>query len=456
MLIMSSSVNLKKLSLFTISWPIFVESALHMFLRTSDTFMLSSVGDDAVAAVGVANQIIMFNVIIMNFVSVGAAIVIAQYLGAKLRDEIPRLVAAAIPLNFLFGLVLSLIIVLFNSPLLSIFGLEEALFSQAKIYLIIVGGTLFIQAVMITISAVIQVHGFTRDTMLVVIGMNLFHVALNYCFIYGALGFPQLGVTGVAISTLISQILGLIANFIVLKKRVQIKLLWKDIVRWKREHVTKILKVGMPSSASQLSYFASQIVITIFIASLGSELLTTRIYTQNIIFFVATLAISLGRGLQIIVGHLIGAGEFEEANRQVMRNLGRSLILTLCAMSIIVFFRYPLLKLFTHDPDILSIGAVLIVLGLLMEPGRNFNILLERSLQATGDMRFTMGTSVILIWVFSIPLTYLLGIHWGYGLIGMWVAMIADEWVRGFTLFLRWRSKAWMKMALVKHESKET
>ncbi|MEX1029716.1 MAG: MATE family efflux transporter [Paenibacillaceae bacterium] len=453
---MSSNISVRKLSLFTISWPIFVETALQMFLRTSDTFMLSSVGDDAVAAVGVANQIIMFNVIIMNFVSVGAAIVIAQYLGAKMRDEIPRLVATALPLNFLFGLLLSAIIVFFNTSLLGIFGLEEALFSQAKIYLIIVGGTLFVQAVMITISAIVQVHGFTRDTMVVVIGMNLFHVALNYCFIYGAIGFPQLGVTGVAISTLISQILGLTANLLVLNRRVQIKLLWKDIVRWKRDHVTKILKVGIPSSASQLSYFASQIVTTIFIASLGSELLTTRIYTQNIMFFVMILAISLGRGLQIIVGHLIGAREFEEANKQVMLNLGRSLILTLCAMSIIAIFRYPLLKLFTHDPDILSIGAVLILLGFLMEPGRNFNILLERSLQATGDMRFTMGTSVIVIWVFSIPLIYLLGLHWSYGLIGMWVGLIADEWVRGFILFLRWKSKAWVHKALVKKDLKKT
>src|SRR5690554_2889077 len=129
---MSTSINVKKLSLFTISWPIFVETALHTFLRTSDTFMLSSVGDDAVAAVGVANQIIMFNVIIMTFVSVGAAIIIAQYLGAKLTDDIPSLVATAIPLNFIFGLVLSLINIFFHSFLLGIFGLEEALLEQAR------------------------------------------------------------------------------------------------------------------------------------------------------------------------------------------------------------------------------------------------------------------------------------------------------------------------------------
>ncbi len=453
---MSNNLDVKKLSLFTIAWPIFVESALHMFLRTSDTFMLSRVGDDAVAAVGVANQIIMFMVIIMSFVSVGAAVVIAQYLGAKKRDEIPRLVTTAIPLNFLFGLFLSVMIVSFGSPLLGLFGLEEALFSQAKIYLLIVGGTLFLQAVMITISAVVQSHGFTRDTMMVVVGMNVLHVILNYCFIYGAIGFPQLGVLGVAISTLISQTLGLAANIVVLNRRVQIKLLWKDLVRWKREHVIKILMVGLPSSASQISYFASQIVTTIFIASLGAEMLTTKIYAQNVMFFVMILTISLGRGLQIIVGHLIGAGEHEEAYKQVFRNLIRSIVLTLCMMSILAIFREPLLRLFTDDPEILALGATLLLLGFLMEPGRNFNILLERSLQATGDMRFTMLVSVIVIWVFSIPLIYILGIHLGYGLLGIWIAFIVDEWVRGLILCLRWKSKAWVHKALVKSDVKET
>jgi len=453
---MESKIKVKKLSLYTIAWPIFIESALHMFLRTSDTFMLSRVSDEAVAAVGVANQLIMFSFIMMNFVAVGAAVVISQYLGAQKNDEIPKLVATAIPLNFLFGLLISILLVSFNTSLLGIFGLDEALLSQAKVYLFIVGGFIFLQAVMITVSAIIQAHGFTRDTMLVVVGMNLLNIALNYCFIYGAVGFPQLGVTGVAIATVISQILGLVVNLLILNRRVNVKLLWKDLVKWQRDHVVKILKVGVPSSASQLSYFGSQIVTTIFIASLGAELLTTRIYTQNILFFVTVLAISLGRALQIIVGHMVGAGDHEETYRTVFKNLVRSFVITLCAMTIITLFSKPLLSLFTDDPVIISLGATLLLMGFLLEPGRNFNVLLERSLQATGDARFTMGTSVIVIWIFSIPLIYFLGIHLGYGLIGIWVAFIADEWIRGFILFLRWKSKVWVQKALVKRDLKES
>ncbi|KKI90825.1 transporter [Bacillus sp. SA1-12] len=453
---MDNKNSVIKLSLFAITWPIFIESALQMFLRTADTFMLSKVSDSAVAAVGVANQIIMFTFLLFNFVAVGSAVVITQYLGAQKRDEIGKLAATSISLNLLFGVLISLVMIFFCNPILHMFDLDPSLFSLAKSYLLIAGGSLFIQAVMITITAIIQSHGFTKYTMFVALGINAIHIVGNYLFIYGALGVPKLGVVGVAISTVISICIGLFINLLVLTKKVHVKIIWKNLFSWNKDHVKKILKIGIPASASNLSYSANQIVTTAFIVSLGSEMLSTRIYTQNIMFFIMILAISLGRGVQIIIGHLVGAGEKEEAYKQAFLNLRRSMIITLTAVLIICLFRNQLLSLFTDDSDIISLGSVLLLMGFLLEPGRNFNIFLERSLQAAGDARFSMFVSIFVIWCFSVPLTYLLGIHLGYGLIGMWVAFIADEWVRGLILCLRWKSRTWENKALIKHENKGT
>jgi Na+-driven multidrug efflux pump len=164
----------------------------------------------------------------------------------------------------------------------------------------------------------------------------------------------------------------------------------------------------------------------------------------------------MGRGVQIIIGHLVGAGEKEEAYKQTFLNLRRSLLITMGAVLIICLFRNQLLSLFTNDNDIISLGSMLLLMGFLLEPGRNFNILLERSLQAAGDARFSMSVSIIVIWCFSVPLTYLLGIYFGYGLIGIWVAFIADKWVRGVILFLRWKSKIWETKSLIKRENEKT
>ena len=143
-----------KLSLLAITWPIFVESALQMFLRTSDTFMLSKVSDGAVAAVGVANQIIMFAVLMFNFVALGSAVVISQYLGARRQHEIGRLAGSSLALNFLFGLVVSVVVMMLSGPLLRIFDLDPSLFGQAKKYLLIAGGARISPATASKLSAV--------------------------------------------------------------------------------------------------------------------------------------------------------------------------------------------------------------------------------------------------------------------------------------------------------------
>jgi Na+-driven multidrug efflux pump len=279
----------RSMSLFAISWPIFVESALQMLLRISDTFMLSKVSDDAVAAVGVASQIILFAVLLFNVISYGASIVISQYLGAGRGREVQRLAGAAIGLNTLFGLIVSALVAGFSGPLLRIFGLEPALLQDAQRFLWIAGGALAVQAVLSAVVAIIQAHGFTRSTMVVTIGMNVLNVCGNYLVIYGPLGFPKLGVPGVALSTVLAQLAGLAANVYLLKKHAGVDLNMARLTRWKRKHVRQVLSIGFPSSINNLSYSASQLVTTAFITTLGASMLSTKIYTQNITFLIEAL-----------------------------------------------------------------------------------------------------------------------------------------------------------------------
>jgi putative MATE family efflux protein len=447
--------EVKKLSLFAITWPIFIETFLHMSLRIADTFMLSFISDEAVAAVGVSNQIVMFMFFLFQFGATGAGVVIAQYLGANKYNDVRKFAWNAITFNFLFGLIISIIMILFSKTFLGFFNLEPALFHQARSFLLIVGGALFLQAMMLTISAIIQAHGFTRDTMFVTVGMNIINIIGNYLLIFGALGFPQLGVVGVAVATVASQFLGLIINFMILFKRVDVRLHIKDMIDWNKERLYQILSIGVPSAIGNLSYSLSQIVTTGFIVSLGQEMLTTRIYTLNILFFAIVISISLGRGTQIIIGHLVGAGEFEQAYKTALKNLRMSMLLCLGVAIILILAREPLFSLFTDNPLIISTGGMLLLMGIFLEPGRCFNIVLGQAIQATGDARYLMMVTIIIIWCFSVPLYYLLGIQLGYGLIGIWLAFVVDEWLRGLVLFGRWKSRVWEKKVLVKKEKQK-
>lgn len=442
----------RKLSLFAVTWPLLIEFFLQILMGSMDTLMLSDVSDGAVAAVGVANQLVFIAIILFGFVATGTGVVVAQYLGARKYVEASRVSALSVSVNLLFGLLVTLLLVLFKDEFLQLMKLPPELTDYANRYLTIVGGTLFVQAMLFTVSAVIRSNGFTRDAMLVSLGMNLLHVVGNYLFIYGEFGVPQLGVTGVAISTAVSRTLSLAVAFVILYRRIQYPIGWKDYVTFSASHLGKVLKIGIPSAGEQLSYQMSQVLITFMITLLGTTALATRVYAMNIMFFIMLFGLAIGQGMQIIVGHLIGAGKKEEAFRQVLRGLRWSLLITLLIAMAAALFREQLIGIFTDDPKIVAVGSALLAFTIVLEPGRTFNLVVISSLRAAGDAQFPVIMGILSMWGVSVTLSYYLGIHLQMGLLGVWIAFAADEWLRGILMYWRWKSRIWEKKSLVLSE----
>src|SRR5262245_9535202 len=134
------------LRLFRLTWPIFLELFLFMLMGTADTLMLSGVSDDAVSAVGVVNQYIYICILVMEVISNGASIVVAQYLGARRTQEASRIAALSITLNFMLGLFVSAGLLMFGDAILGRMNLEGQVLAYARTYMDIAGGFLFLQA----------------------------------------------------------------------------------------------------------------------------------------------------------------------------------------------------------------------------------------------------------------------------------------------------------------------
>jgi Na+-driven multidrug efflux pump len=115
----------------------------------------------------------------------------------------------------------------------------------------------------------------------------------------------------------------------------------------------------------------------------------------------------------------------------------------------VILLREPLVGLFTDNADIIRLSGQVIVVGFLLETGRNFNLVLVHSLRAAGDARFTLYMGFFSMVCMSVPLGYFLVFRMNMGLAGVWFAVAADEWTRGIAMSLRWRSRAWEKQSLV-------
>lgn len=439
----------KQVGLLALTWPIFIELFLHMLMGSTDTFMLSHISDDAVAAVGVANQLVFFMILVFGFVATGTAVLVSQNLGAGLQVDARRISGLSLSLNLIFGVVMSIIVVGFNEVFLEMFNLTPEINRLAQQYLVIVGGTLFTQALLVTASAILRANGLTKEAMFISIIMNIIHLAGNSLFIFGLFGVPEMGVQGVAISTAISRTIAVLLIFRLLYRRLPIKIALADYLNFDKSFIKKILKIGLPSAGENVLYNTSQMAITVIIGLLGAMALTTRVYTFNIMSFMMLFGIAIGQGTQILIGYKVGAREFDKAYHQLLRSLKLSIMITMAITLVIVSIREPILGIFTDNKDIIREGSKVLLLCLLLEPGRTFNIVVISSLRAAGDAVFPVKMALVSMWGISVPLAYFLGIHMGFGLSGIWMAFIIDEWFRGIIMYIRWRSRVWEKKVLV-------
>lgn len=420
-----------------------------MLMGNADTLMLSQYSDNSVAAVGVANQILNVLIVMFGFIATGTIVLITQNVGANNRKSALEIAQVSIAANLILGIVIGLLVIVFSEPLLNMMNLPESLQPEANTYLRLVGGFCFSQALIMTIGSVLKSYGFTKDTMYITIGMNILNVIGNYIFIYGPFGLPVLGVEGVAISTVVSRFIGLIAISYLLVKRISFETKLLHVFQLPVSHLKNLLKIGVPSAGEHLSYNGSQIVITIFITMLGAEALTTKVYAQNLMMFIFLFSLAISQGNQILIGQMSGAREYDRAYKRCIQTLYWAIGMSTVIGILFWIFTDSLFGIFTSNQEILQIGATLLLLTIILEPGRAFNLVIISALRATGDVKFPVYMGIMSMWGVSVPLAYILGIHFGLGLAGIWIAFIADEWLRGVLMLIRWRSKVWVNKGFI-------
>ncbi|MEK3889226.1 MATE family efflux transporter [Bacillus sp. FSL K6-3431] len=448
-----SNDKVQKITLFALTWPIFIEIILNRLMGIVDTLMLSHYSDDAVAAVGFSNQLIMMTIMLCSMLTIGTTILVSRHLGAKEYKSASEIARVSISLNFLFGLFIGVILIVFASGLLKLMGLPKELMKDATVYLIIIGGCSFIQSLMLTVSAIIRGHGFTKQVMYVITGVNILNIVGNYLFIFGPFGIPVLGVQGVAIATVVSRIIGVIVLFIILVKWIGETIPLSKLFHLPKQHVKSLLKIGIPSSVDSAAWNLQMVVITVFIALLGTVALTTNVYSTNIRVFVTAFSGAIGQGTLILISRKIGARNLDGAYQQSIRLYKIAAMVALGVATVFYIFSKPILGIFTDNPDILTLGTTLLLLTLLLEPGRALNLVFNNSLKAAGDINYPVIVGILGMWLISVPLAYILGIHFGLGLIGVWIGFIVDEWVRGIILMRRWRLRGWENMATDNHKN---
>nr|WP_319553023.1 MATE family efflux transporter [uncultured Vibrio sp.] len=434
----------QRMSIVTLAWPILVEILLRTALGTSDVFMLSGYSDKAVSAVGVITQLTFFLIIVSTFVSSGTGILIAQYNGADREKDSVDVGVASVVLSVIVGIFLSVIAVLGAIFFLPYYGLEAQVEEYARNYLLISGSLTFNVTIGIVLTTILRSHGFSRSPMVVNLFSGVLNVAGNYIALYQPFGLPVYGVEGVAVATVVSQVVGTLMLLVVVA-RSSIQLPMSTMKKVPADIYKKILKIGGMNAGEVLSYNIAQICIVYFVVQMGTASLAAFTYAQNIARFSFAFALAIGQAAQIQTGYYIGKGWVTSILKRIQIYFLVGFVASTVATSVIYVFREDILRVFTEQPEILALAGSLVLGSILLEAGRVFNLIFIAGLKGAGDIKFPVQMGIVSMWGLGVLFSYILGIHMGYGVVGAWMAIALDEWVRGIIMARRWRSQVWTK-----------
>lgn len=438
-----ASIKIQEKSLLKLTIPIFLELLLMTVVGNVDIIMVSKYSEKGVGVLGGMTQILQTQNIIFSFISIGTGILISQYIGAKKDKKIYEVIWVSLILTLILGVIIGGAAVISAHEILRKVKLSEELIDLGLNYFKLVGGLCIFQGVTLTASVVLRSFGFTKIPLLVNVAINLLNILGNGMFLFGWLGAPILGVTGVGISTVVSRMIGVVIIIRTLKVYCKFSINSKKISKFPMDILKYIAKIGVPSGAEHLCWNTAQIVILSMVNTMGTENIAARTYLNLITSFLMMFSIALGQGTAILNGRLIGAKKIKEAYLQCIHSVKISMIAVIFIVVTLLICQNPILNFFTTDPVIIKICKKVLWTFLFIETGRTFNIVIINSLHAAGDVKFPMFAGIFCMFGVAVTLSYILGIKLEMALIGIWIANGADEWIRGLIMLKRWKGMQW-------------
>ena len=444
--------SVKKLSLRSLAIPILVEQILRNLMGTVNVFMLGRISDDAVAAVGVANQIMNIVVCAFTFLGIGAAVLINHAIGARRMRDSAILSMNAITVAAIIGAAFSAALI-FGAPFfIRAVGLEEDLVPMGAGYLRIMGMASIPIALSFTMSNIFRSYGSARIPMLVVILNNILNIGGACVVIFRPFETPLTGSDGLAIVRMASETTGmLVLIFFLLHTHFGFR--FRDCIRLKLKNFRDILYTGVMTGLEGICYNMAQVVTTGFITGLGATMISAKVYVQSVDFYASIIGFSIGQAGQIIVGQMMGAEQYEEAYRYMNRVWRYIICSNLFFTTLMFLLSRQLMSLFTSNPEIIAIARQLFLINIITFIGRSFNHSAGHGLRSAGYVFVTMVLCVVSIWVCTVGLGYLFTVRLGLGVAGLYLGIMVDEWVRGGSMLILWIRRVWVKGLVAKHEA---
>lgn len=420
-----------------LAWPIVLGQLGHMMASIADNVMVGQLGSEQLAAAAFANTIYALFILFGIGVAIGITPLIGQAHGEKNEKQKASLFKHGFYSNLLVGLgivmiMLSLILVM---PYM---GQPEVVITYSIPYYIMLIATIPFTMVFFHLKQFGEGIYITKPTMIITIVGNLLNIFLNFIFIFGMWGVPAYGVLGAGIATLISRIFMTLVLFIYFKRthfKIYFSAFGNHIFRWRK--VVYILKNSLPIGFQYIIEISAFVLGTIMIGWLGTVPLAAHQIAINLVSISYLVASGISSATTIRVSNLRGLKEYDDLF--LAARSGTKAVIGFMVIASVIYLLgnrfFP--SLYINEIPVIDLASKLLIIGVLFQLFDGMQVIGLGILRGLNDLKIPTYIAAIAYWAIGLPVSYLLGIHLGFGTEGVWYGYLAGLSVAAILLFVR-------------------
>ena len=428
--------------------PLVIEQFLAVAVGLADSLMVASVGEAAVSSVSLVDTVNVLLVNTFSALATGGAIVTGQYLGNRAMDDAQRSAEQLLIFMGVLSLVVTAAMYALRYFIIHVlFGaVDPEVAADAEIYFNIVELSIPFLAIYSAGAALFRVMGDSKTSMRISLYMNLINVLGNALLIFGF----HWRVAGVAVPTLASRVFAAAAVLLLLRnEKLPIRLSRKFRLFYDAKAIRNIVRTGVPNGIEGSLFQLGKILLLSVVSGFGTASITANAIGNTIGSFQVLAGNAIGMGLITVVSQCVGRQDYDDVDYYTKKLLIFT-YLALWVTNIAILAATPLiLRVYNVSPEAQDLASKIIwmhgVMGMIFWP---MSFTFPQTLRAAGDTRFAMIAAVVSMWLFRLVLGALLATRGGYGVLGIWMAMFVDWFVRIACFVWRYRSGKWKKMAV--------
>lgn len=422
---------------WAVGWPMTLIMFFEFLIGITDVYVAGRFGKDVQAAYGVAFQLYFIFIIIGIAFSVGSVSVISRLFTSERKDDFYSAVNSSFLASALMGIIFTVTGIFFSGKIINALGIPQELKGYAVAFLTIYSAGFAFDYVLLNTNGTLRACKMIKKSLLTMTAVCVLNIFLDFRLaLHTSLGFK-----GIAAATVISLFIGALVNIIYIKKLIHISFKFSISI------IKRILNISWPSGVLQVVWQLGVMAIFLILNALPrNNVAVMAAYTNGLriesAIFLPAFAFNMANA--VLVGNLLGKNEKKEAFHTGLITAGLGVFIIIILTLIVMLNARNIVPLLSNSPVVIEESLKYIYISLLFEPIMAWGIILGGGLNGAGDTKSVMLIVALTLWLIRIPLSFILGISYGFGPVGIWWAMNISIFVQAAILSLRYLAKKWL------------